>query len=174
MGSAARTSPYILDDTDRSWDRKARCRGDRDPERFFRDEAASVEFCLGCPVRVKCLQWALDTDQSTGVWGGTTEDQRKALRLAAAAPVGTWKTCPKGLHEMTPERVTTGGECVPCKAIRNAEYREQDGRSRYECPTCHRRVTAKGGSTTLFAPHKDYSRDGAYCSQRAIPTEVQQ
>lgn len=174
MGSVARTSPYILGDTDRSWDLGARCRGDRDPERFFRDEEASVEFCHGCLVMDDCLRWALVTDQKTGVWGGKTEKERsKMVVVTPAAPVGLWPSCPKGLHEMTPERVTTGGECRACSNIRNAEYRAKSDLRRYVCPVCHRKVAVARGRTTL-AQHKDYSRDGAYCPQRAIPTEVEQ
>ncbi|WP_037677179.1 WhiB family transcriptional regulator, partial [Streptomyces afghaniensis] len=32
-----------------------------------------------------CLQWALDTGQSIGVWGGTSETERRALKRRAAA-----------------------------------------------------------------------------------------
>ena len=33
-----------------------------------------------CPVREACLEWALDTAQPAGVWGGMSERERRALR----------------------------------------------------------------------------------------------
>lgn len=35
--------------------------------------------CRGCPVLEPCLTWALDADVA-GIWGATTEDERRALR----------------------------------------------------------------------------------------------
>lgn len=39
--------------------------------------------CQACPVRTPCLNWALDQGSSLGIWGGTTEDERRNLRLVA-------------------------------------------------------------------------------------------
>ncbi|MEU6508171.1 MULTISPECIES: WhiB family transcriptional regulator [unclassified Streptomyces] len=36
--------------------------------------------CGLCPAREPCLDWALATGQGTGIWGGTTETERRALR----------------------------------------------------------------------------------------------
>jgi WhiB family redox-sensing transcriptional regulator len=36
-----------------------------------------------CPVIEECLKWAMETRQETGVWGGLSEDERKAMRTAA-------------------------------------------------------------------------------------------
>jgi WhiB family redox-sensing transcriptional regulator len=41
------------------------------------DEAREV--CRTCPVCGPCLRWALDSG-SAGVWGGTTEEERRTLR----------------------------------------------------------------------------------------------
>jgi WhiB family redox-sensing transcriptional regulator len=70
------------------WVRQARCIG-VDPELFFpvgstgpalaQVEAAKA-VCAMCPVRPECLQWALATGQDAGVWGGTSEEERRALR----------------------------------------------------------------------------------------------
>lgn len=38
--------------------------------------------CAGCPVRAECLEFAVRTVQDHGVWGGTSEDERRALRRA--------------------------------------------------------------------------------------------
>lgn len=70
------------------WRSKAACR-DEDPELFFPigdtgpalvqiEEAKQV--CRTCPVAVECLEWALETAQEAGVWGGTSEDERRLMR----------------------------------------------------------------------------------------------
>jgi hypothetical protein len=47
---------------------------------------ASVERASGqrvrqrCPVTAPCLRWAPDLGQVSGIWGGTTEEERRALR----------------------------------------------------------------------------------------------
>jgi WhiB family redox-sensing transcriptional regulator len=46
------------------------------------EEAKQV--CRGCPVREACLEWALKTGQSAGVWGGLSERERKGLRRPKA------------------------------------------------------------------------------------------
>ncbi|MFF7945451.1 WhiB family transcriptional regulator [Streptomyces griseorubiginosus] len=69
------------------WLRRAACVGE-DPELFFpvgtlgpavRDIAAAKQVCARCPVRPECLEWALSTGQTSGVWGGTCEQERDAL-----------------------------------------------------------------------------------------------
>jgi WhiB family redox-sensing transcriptional regulator len=73
-----------------SWTDRAACR-DEDPELFFpismtgpgraqAEEAKAV--CGRCPVRQECLEYALATGQESGIWGGLTEDERRALRRA--------------------------------------------------------------------------------------------
>jgi WhiB family redox-sensing transcriptional regulator len=39
--------------------------------------------CARCPVRERCLDWALTANESDGIWAGTTPDERKALRRRA-------------------------------------------------------------------------------------------
>ena len=47
-------------------------------------DQASVErakqICAGCAVSDECLEYALETNQRAGIWGGTTEDERRSLR----------------------------------------------------------------------------------------------
>ena len=33
-----------------------------------------------CEVKIDCLEYAIRTNQDSGVWGGTTEDERKSIR----------------------------------------------------------------------------------------------
>ncbi|WTX00956.1 WhiB family transcriptional regulator (plasmid) [Streptomycetaceae bacterium NBC_01309] len=74
------------------WRHRAACK-DEDPELFFPlgnigpallqiEEAKAV--CRRCPEMEACLGWALDTDQDAGVWGGMSEDERRALKRRAA------------------------------------------------------------------------------------------
>lgn len=36
--------------------------------------------CAVCPVMENCLEYALETNQRAGIWGGTSEKERKSLR----------------------------------------------------------------------------------------------
>jgi WhiB family redox-sensing transcriptional regulator len=36
--------------------------------------------CQECPVKAECLEFAITTNQEYGVWGGTSEDERRVLR----------------------------------------------------------------------------------------------
>ncbi|MDR6978913.1 WhiB family redox-sensing transcriptional regulator [Streptomyces sp. 3330] len=70
------------------WREHAECRHE-DPDLFFpigtsgpallqTEQAKGV--CRRCPVREQCLEWAMETDQTLGVWGGTSENERRALK----------------------------------------------------------------------------------------------
>ena len=41
---------------------------------------AAKAVCHRCTVRAECLEFALITNQESGVWGGTTEEERRKLR----------------------------------------------------------------------------------------------
>jgi WhiB family redox-sensing transcriptional regulator len=41
---------------------------------------AAIAICSGCAVQEDCLQYALETNQESGVWGGYAEDDRRRLR----------------------------------------------------------------------------------------------
>lgn len=45
---------------------------------------AAKAVCARCPVRAKCLNWALSMNVS-GVWGGSSEYERRRMRAAAHA-----------------------------------------------------------------------------------------
>lgn len=47
------------------------------PERHAREEEAKG-ICMHCIVRAECLEYALTTRESYGIWGGLTELERKA------------------------------------------------------------------------------------------------
>ena len=73
------------------WRHEAACR-DVDPEIFFpigttgpalAQIEAAVSICRTCSVQEQCLEWALDTAQDAGIWGGTTEEERREMRRGA-------------------------------------------------------------------------------------------
>jgi WhiB family transcriptional regulator, redox-sensing transcriptional regulator len=43
-------------------------------------EAKAV--CMQCPVRAQCLQYALDNEIVHGIFGGLSDRQRRAIRVA--------------------------------------------------------------------------------------------
>ncbi|MEY5145006.1 MAG: hypothetical protein RL745_373 [Actinomycetota bacterium] len=76
------------------WRHASACR-DADPELFFPigttgpalvqiEQAKAI--CRTCPVIDECLQWALDAGEEAGVWGGTSEDERRLLKRRAYRP----------------------------------------------------------------------------------------
>ncbi|MEU8480378.1 WhiB family transcriptional regulator [Streptomyces hygroscopicus] len=74
------------------WRHNAVC-CEEDPELFFPigntgpalvqiEEAKAV--CRRCPVIEQCLQWAIESRQHHGVWGGMSEDERRQMKRRAA------------------------------------------------------------------------------------------
>ena len=70
------------------WRAEAKCLGSN-PDIFFpmgktgeplAQAQAAKRVCEACLVRNPCLQFALETNQETGVWGGTTEEERRSVR----------------------------------------------------------------------------------------------
>ena len=70
------------------WRHHAACQ-DSDPELFFPigtsgpallqlEQAKDV--CRQCPVVDECMRWAVDTGQDAGVWGGMSEEERRAFK----------------------------------------------------------------------------------------------
>jgi WhiB family redox-sensing transcriptional regulator len=97
----ANSSRYAKKELDiMDWRHVAACR-EVDPELFFPigntgpallqiEEAKQV--CRRCKVVEDCLRWAIDSGQDAGVWGGMSEDERRAfkrrtVRLRARAHV---------------------------------------------------------------------------------------
>jgi WhiB family redox-sensing transcriptional regulator len=74
-----------------SWQQFARCAG-IDLNVFFPPHGRSVQpakrICEQCTVRAYCLAHALQRGEIYGVWGGTSEDDRRLLRRAARVLAG--------------------------------------------------------------------------------------
>lgn len=73
---------------DEAWMRSAECRG-VDPNLFFPEVGErttdAVAVCDRCPVRVACLEYALDHGIKTGIWGGLGERKRRRIARERAA-----------------------------------------------------------------------------------------
>lgn len=74
-----------------TWRHYAACRG-HDPELFFpvgvtgpalEQVAKAKAVCADCPVRCLCLEWAVLTGIDDGVWGGLSEEERRAMKVRA-------------------------------------------------------------------------------------------
>ena len=69
------------------WMKRGACVGARDPDVWFPEKGGSPEparaICARCPVRDKCLVWALE-HEDYGIWGGTTEKERRAIKRRTA------------------------------------------------------------------------------------------
>ncbi|HEX2848975.1 MAG TPA: WhiB family transcriptional regulator [Acidimicrobiales bacterium] len=65
------------------WQADAACR-DTETDIFFpaseSDAGPALAICAVCPVREQCLEWALATRQHDGIWGGTTDSERRRIR----------------------------------------------------------------------------------------------
>jgi WhiB family redox-sensing transcriptional regulator len=70
------------------WREQSACR-DTDPDLFFpvgttgpaiEQIANAKAVCRVCDVQKQCLEYALTTNQDSGIWGGTSEEERRALR----------------------------------------------------------------------------------------------
>lgn len=73
-----------------TWHPAAACRGTK-PELFYplRGEptAPAKAVCATCPVIVDCLNYALSNHETFGIWGGTSERERRRLRRVASERV---------------------------------------------------------------------------------------
>lgn len=100
-----------------AWHDQALC-AETSPDAFFVDKGGSVapakRVCAACPVRAACLEYALETRQEFGVWGGTTERQRRVILAARDREAGIVK-CPPGRHVLTPASTLPNGKCSACR-----------------------------------------------------------
>lgn len=82
--------------TDYAWAgwREAGACASVDPDLFFPISAAgkaaaqiarAQRVCAGCRVRRECLDFALATGETEGIWGGTTPDERIRVRRQRTA-----------------------------------------------------------------------------------------
>lgn len=116
---------------DRSWVPDSRCvQPGEDPPDFFpgrgtmpEEYQAIRDFCRACPVRIKCLDFAMRMHEEVGYWGGLSRDER--LRL-----IQLFKIPPREriLVHGTERGYKNGCKCDSCRdahIVAAQEYRER-------------------------------------------------
>jgi WhiB family redox-sensing transcriptional regulator len=72
-----------------AWNVDAECAG-MDPELFFPGRGESTKeieaVCNRCPISEQCLDHALRHGRKHGIWGGTSERQRRMIRTGTTHP----------------------------------------------------------------------------------------
>ncbi|MDA2954234.1 MAG: WhiB family transcriptional regulator [Actinomycetota bacterium] len=67
---------------DLSWRAKGACQG-LNPDIFYPDSEENCEqalsICKTCEVRIACLNYALESREKQGVWGGASARERRKL-----------------------------------------------------------------------------------------------
>lgn len=81
-------STSLESSSQREWRKEAACK-DTDPDLFFPigTTGPAIEqienakaICRQCDVQQECLEFALSTNQDSGIWGGTSEEERRKIR----------------------------------------------------------------------------------------------
>jgi WhiB family redox-sensing transcriptional regulator len=77
------TDTHALAELDSAWPAHALCQG-VNPDLFFPprggDTREAKQVCAVCPVRVECLDYALELGEKFGIWGGLSERERRKIR----------------------------------------------------------------------------------------------
>lgn len=88
-----------------------------DVEAFFPEKGGSPReakrVCAECPVRIQCLQYALEHNEKHGIWGGLTDRERRGLKKAPALKV----RC-RNDHVLADVGMFSNGQCRECSRIR--------------------------------------------------------
>ncbi len=111
------------------WRDDARCAG-TGPELFFseRGDNAGLELarkvCMDCPVRLDCLEYALEAGERWGMWGGLSERQRKRVRALR--------------DRRKPVDLTPRPEVVVCVTC-GGSVRRYAGKNHDRCSACRKR-----------------------------------
>jgi len=67
---------------DTGWMNEGKCK-EKDPALFFPSDGIGVQWaqriCADCSVRLPCLEYALAHRVDHGVWGGTSERERRRI-----------------------------------------------------------------------------------------------
>lgn len=78
---------------DQNWRALGSCAG-ADPDLWFSvgalEHKQAKTICRQCPVRMSCLEYAMEEPVDHGIWGGMTERERRRQRRKAG--VGNWRS----------------------------------------------------------------------------------
>lgn len=113
------------------WQNLAACRGSH-PDLFFtaRGDNETVilakTICGQCPVRAECLKHALDNNEVYGIWGGTSEHQRRKLKRTRK----THRVCTQCAQVFTPVHASSTLCSDECRraARRQSKFRSNQRR----------------------------------------------
>jgi WhiB family redox-sensing transcriptional regulator len=76
----------VIDLTVTPWREAASCLEVTDDVTFFPDKddirgiGKAKAVCSTCPVADECLSWAIESNQTEGIWGGHTSRERRMIR----------------------------------------------------------------------------------------------
>ena len=108
-----------------NWIEQAACAGQpgtwfpESPGRTL-EHLAAIDTCNRCPVQAQCLTHAVEAPELHGIWGGTTPDERVAIRANRRKPYrNTPAECGtnSGYHSHKYRREEA---CAQCKAAHTA------------------------------------------------------
>ena len=98
-----------LTHTNMNWQDHASCRGSATTD-FFQDEvgfqanyASQRIMCAQCPVRIECLDFALDNHIKYGLWGGIAPRNRRDVGMGRASKDLTVTQIVKDLRKLKVE-----------------------------------------------------------------------
>lgn len=88
IGLSGRQTSRMDQVLDTEWMAQGNC-ADKPPSLFFPSDGVGVEVakrvCADCPMKATCLEYALSNRIDHGVWGGTSERERRRILKARAA-----------------------------------------------------------------------------------------
>lgn len=110
--------------------------GGEETDLFFREDVRSQQkalaICAQCPLQKACLEYAIDSEEY-GVWGGTTESQRAALRGKAKLVTPEQRTAAARLREtiikaeLTVKQIAQAHQVTERTVYRYKERMRQEG-----------------------------------------------
>jgi hypothetical protein len=106
-----------------SWMAEGACRnGDAD---WFPERGSHLgelrRICAGCPVRVRCLEYALEWNERFGCWGGHSERQRRELKRAGTSAQVAMERFDAWMARR-PERLPPGPDHRPGWPVSDGSY----------------------------------------------------
>ncbi len=105
----------------------AKCRGVGN-DLFFPSRGEStkeaIAVCETCPIKVDCLEYALDAHELHGIWGGTSERQRRRLRRGRAPRPRAIKHGTYGGYQQHRRRGEPAcADCLQANAVKCAAFK---------------------------------------------------
>jgi WhiB family redox-sensing transcriptional regulator len=120
------------------WQEEGLCR-QVDPELFYPEKgqssASAKLICSRCPVKDECLRFALDRDEPFGIWGGTSEQDRRKMKGKQSRK----RTGPTPRERAAAIVAAGKQECPRCQVVKPLAEFAKDGKMLTgHCPTCKR------------------------------------